>query len=408
MRKRSPLAILLLTVFIDLLGFGLIIPLLPLYARQLQASPFEIGLLMASYSLMQFIFAPIWGQISDRVGRRPIILLSLLGSVLAYTLFGLASSLPLLFLARLLAGLFGGNISAAQAYIADITPPEERARGMGLIGMAFGLGFIFGPALGGWLGSFSYHLPPLVTAGLALINVAFAYFMLPESLNREARSARTASWRESSPLTRIARAFEQPQLRSFLWLFALIVFAFSVMEATLVLFLQDIFGWGVSRSGYLFAYLGVVIALMQGGLIGRLVKAFGERRLVSAGALMMAASLLLVPFAATIWELGLVLTLLALGDGMVTPSLSSLISRQVSAEAQGSTLGVSQSLSSVARVFGPLWGGLAYNIWGPAWPFLSGGVVMALGFLMSLKLLQKSAQGRLSQSQEPSAGSPGH
>lgn len=355
--KRSPLLVIFVTVFIDLVGFSIVIPLLPFYVEgtQFDASPRAVGLLFASYSVMQLIFSPILGRLSDRYGRRPILFLSLLGTSLGFFVMGFATTLWMLFAGRIIDGVTGGNISTAQAYIADVTTTENRAKGMGIIGAAFGLGFIFGPAIGGILSRWGVHVPFLFAGALSLANATLLYFVLPETVvpGHPARAASAAAGRWSQ----LARAFRRPALAFVLAIYFLFVTAFSVMTTSFGLFTLYRFGFDAHDTGWVFAFVGVVGALVQGGLLGRLVKAFGEPALVIAGALLFTLSLLLIPLTGpgtgtlALLALG---ALFALGNGLGTPSLTSLASKSAGAGAQGGVLGVTQSAASLARVVGPL------------------------------------------------------
>jgi MFS transporter, DHA1 family, tetracycline resistance protein len=354
--KRSPLLVIFVTVFIDLVGFGIVIPVLPFYVEgtQFDASPRAVGLLFASYSAMQLVFTPVLGRLSDKYGRRPVLFFSLLGTSLGFFVMGFATTLWMLFAGRIIDGITGGNISTAQAYIADVTTEENRAKGMGLIGAAFGLGFIFGPALGGILSRWGAHVPFLFAGALSLANATLLYFVLPETVTADhpARvSAATGRW------SQLARALRQSRLAFVLAVYFLFVTAFSVMTASFGLFTLYRFGFDAHDTGWIFAFVGVVGAGIQGGLIGRLVKAFGEPVLVIVGALLFAASLVLIPFTgphtgtAGLLALG---ALFALGNGLATPSLTSLASKSAGAGEQGGVLGVTQSVASLARVVGPL------------------------------------------------------
>jgi len=384
--KRSPLVIIFFTVFIDLVGFGIILPLLPFYAQTFGATALSIGLLSTSFSLMQFLFAPLWGRISDRVGRRPIIFLGLLGSSASYFVFGLASSLWVLFLARILAGIAGANISTAQAYIADSTPPERRAKGMGLIGAAYGLGFIIGPAIGGILSQYGYSAPAYFASMLALCNCLAAYFLLPESLNFQNR---TSGGRRGLNFAGIRRGLRHPELGAFFVCFFISTFAFANLEATFALMTQKKFGLDARHNGYLFAYIGVLITIMQGALIGRLVKKFGERKLIVTGLFSMIFGLGLLPFSPSLRYLLLVLLILTFGSGVTNPSITSLISQITGPEDQGGVLGVGQSLASLARILGPAWGGLTFDRLGFQYPYITGGVLMAVACAISLVALKR-------------------
>jgi len=387
-------------VFVDLLGFGILIPVIPLYAESFGASEFVVGVLLASYSAMQFVAAPFLGSLSDRRGRRPVLLLSILGSVLAWTLFGLAWSLAVLFVARLVAGALAGNIAAAQAAIADVTPPEERAKGLGLVGAAFGLGFVFGPALGGLLSSpgvldaarsvlpavvpvTKFSLPSFAAAAICLFDLVLAAAVLPETNTKNREVDRT------SRTDRLKRALSNPALAALVVAFFVASFAFSGMESMFVLFLDQIYGYGTTTGGYVLAYVGVVIAILQGGLVGRLTKRYGERALAIGGAALLAVSLVSLPFTPTIGDLLpavvpdhplvallLVLTVLAAGNGLLNVSLSALVSRAATDDEQGGAFGLTQSAGSLARTVGPPVAGALYTVVGYWTPFVAGGVLV--------------------------------
>ena len=368
----TPLVVIFVTVFIDLLGFGIIIPLLPFYAESFGASVFTIGLLATSFSLMQFVFAPIWGRWSDRIGRKPIILLGLMGSCLSYMSMALAVSLPMLFAARMIGGIAGANISTAQAYVADVTTPENRARGMGMIGAAFGLGFIFGPAIGGLLSRISPQAPMWFASALCLTNFMAAWWFLPES--RRAN----ASTKSLGRIEAFRHAMTQPRLVLLLALYFLVTAAFSGFEATFAIFAEHRFGFTAATIGFVFAFIGVVLAFVQGVAVGRVVKRIGEARLIPIAILAIAIGLGLVPFAWSVPALLGALAILAAGMGFNNPSLSSLVSKVASADDQGGILGLAQSLASLGRVVGPAWGGYVYDAYGTATPYLSAAGLMLI------------------------------
>ena len=388
--KKSPLVVLFITVFIDLIGFGIVLPLLPFYAKHFGATALLVGLLSTSFSLMQLLFAPVWGRLSDRVGRRPVILVGLLGSSISYLTFGLAPSLAILFLSRIFAGIAGANISTAQAYIADSTQPENRAKGMGLIGAAYGLGFTVGPAIGGILSQYGYAIPAFFASALALANFGAAWWLLPESRNPSGQKThhteRGLNWQ------RLRTGLQHPELGTFLILFFISTFAFANLEATFALMTARKFGFDAHANGYLFAYIGVLITIVQGGLTGRLARRFGERRLISAGLFCMIFGLGLLPYSPGLKSLLLVLVVLVGGHGFTNPSISSLISQSASTEDQGSILGVAQSLASLARILGPVWGGFTFDALGFQYPYLSGGLFMAVAFSLSFL----AAKGKVS------------
>lgn len=355
--KRSPLVVIFTTVFIDLLGFGIVIPVLPFYAEgtRFNASPRTVGLLFASYSVMQLVFAPILGRLSDKYGRRPVLLISIIGTGIGFLILGFARTLWMLFLGRILDGITGGNISTAQAYIADITTKEDRAKGMGLIGAAFGIGFVFGPAIGGILSRWGVEVPFLFAAGLCFANALLLYFTLPETVTPDHPARVSAAGGRG--LTQLITSLKQPRLGFVLTIYFLFIVAFSIMTTSFSLYTMFRFGYDAQHTGYLFAYVGIIAVIIQGGLIGWLVKRFGELPLVIVGALFFAGSLFAVPFVGP--QTGGLLALLigggifSLGNSLSTPSLNSLASKSVGPAEQGTVLGVTQSVASLARAVGP-------------------------------------------------------
>jgi len=385
----SPLIIVFLTVFIDLLGFGIIIPLLPFYAESFGATAFTVASLATSFSLMQFIFAPIWGRWSDRIGRRPIILMGLFGSFVSYLVFGLAGSLILLFGSRIFAGIAGANIPTAQAVVADVTTPENRAKGMGLIGAAFGLGFIFGPAIGGFLSQWGYSMPAFFASGLSLLNFTAAWFLLPETLKPELRAKVRIS-----RLDAFRKAITRPHLPLLLLVSFLVVGAFSGFETTFALFAERTFAFNSRTIGYLFAFIGIILVIVQGGLVGRTVKFIGEHHIVPISLGIVAMGLLMIPASQTLAVLMVSLAVLSIGMGFNNPSLTSLISQYSAAEDQGGILGLTQSLSSLGRIVGPLWAGYAYDNLGVSMPYVSGAVVIGIASLISVVSLWRARTDR--------------
>ncbi|MBF0492933.1 MAG: MFS transporter [Deltaproteobacteria bacterium] len=381
MQKKSLITI-FLVVFIDLVGFGMVIPILPYYAKSYGGSGFTMGLLMMSYSGMQFLFSPFWGRLSDRIGRRPVILTCITGIGASMILLGLAPNLTLLFIARLLAGFFGANISAASAYIADITPPDQRAKGMGLIGAAFGLGFLFGPALVGILGKlgilakWGYGSVGFMAATLALINLLFAFSSLQEpKLNEEIRKEHRHKggrevWRNT---------LASPQRAIPIFLFFLVTFAFSQMETTFALYLLARFHLDAEHASFILALMAVIMVLVQGGAIGRLSKKWGEIKLAQSGTLLMGSGLLLASFAPSLAFFVFFLCLLALGSSLTNPSLSALLSKNSGSDVQGLSMGVFQSAGSLARMFGPPLGGLLFDHYGIQSPFVGAAFLFFVG-----------------------------
>ncbi len=360
--KKPSAAIIFLTVFIDLIGFGIVIPLLPIYAKNFQATGWEIGAVMSAFSLMQFVFAPLLGRLSDRIGRRPVLLTSTAGAAISYVIFAQASrlegstALVLLFVSRAFAGVCGANITVAQAYIADITPPEQRSRKMGLIGMAFGLGFIFGPLVGSIArGYFGATGPGWAAAALCAANFILAFCILPES------------WKPSSVQATRRPHFDQwlhtmgrPKIGLLIAIFFLATFSFTCFETTLGLLVLKKFGIdpetseGARKVAYLFMYAGLVGAFVQGGATGRLVKMMGEPKLVAVSLFLVALSLGPMPFANTWLGIYILLALLAIGSSLTRPPVFGMISNLTEASEQGVTIGVAQSAGSLARILGPL------------------------------------------------------
>ena len=390
---------LFLIVFVDLVGFGLVIPLLPFYALRFAASPQQLTLLLAVYSLMQLFTAPLWGRLSDRVGRRPVLMVSMAASVLAYIWIGNATALWMLFAARALAGACAGNVAAAQAYIADVTRPEDRAKGMGLIGAAFGLGFIIGPALGGLLAGHDpatadVQTPAWVAAGLSFVALCGVFLLLAESLPADRRGISGPS---HGRVSAILDVLGRPVLSRLILIFFLVILAFAGMESTFALWAIEQFGWGPGQVGYVFSYVGVLSAVLQGGLIGRLTRRFGEERLLVCGLALIGIGLLIMPLARSVPLLAPAISALALGMGLTQPSLNSLISRRAGREEQGEVLGVSQSVGSLSRVLGPAAAGFFFGEFGRNAAFFWGAVLVVAALLVALKLIRSPGVARLTR-----------
>ncbi len=385
--------ILFLIVVIDLIGFGVIIPLLPFYAEYYQATPAEVGMLMATYSFTQFLAAPFWGRMSDRVGRKPILLISLAGAALSYIWLGYCETLWALFAARAVGGFMAGNISTAFAYVADITTRENRAKGMGMIGAAFGLGFIIGPALGGILAgsdpvNADFRSPAFAAAGLSAVAFVLTLFVLKESLSQETRD-RLAKQLPQTRRQQFRQAITSPVVMQLLLISFLATFAFAGLEATFAMWSRRQFGWGPEQNGYLFAFVGVLGALIQGGLIGRLSKRFGEGKLIVQGALALTIGIFLIPFSQTLPVLVLAMMIAAYGFSIISPALSSSLSLQAGDDEQGGMMGVSRSASTLARVAGPANAGFLFSILGRDWPYYGGALVMAIVVILALRVNRK-------------------
>lgn len=379
MKKRTGLGTVFLAVLIDLMGFGIVLPLLPFYAAKFSASPMVVGLLYSVYSFAQLIFSPIWGSLSDRVGRRPVMLVSTLGASFAYALFGWAHTLPLLFISRLIAGIMGGNISTAQAYVADVTTPENRAKGMGLIGAAFGAGFVLGPALGALFihPSFlrllqiseqdKFAVPGFFAAGLSFASFLLILFKLPETVKPQAPDAQRIA--RQSIFSKEFWSGMKPLVAMLMGCVFLYSFSQSSLYSAFPLFCRFELGLPEEKIGVLYAYLGIIAILVQGGLIRILLKKFREEKLFFLGSVLMTLGFLLIPFSHSVVLLILFLSLLSLGGSLMGPTLNSLISKQAGPAEVGHAMGTSQGIAALARVVGPAWGGFLYG-WGPVFPFI--------------------------------------
>ena len=390
--QRTTLAIVFLIVIIDLMGFGIVIPLLPLYADAYSPSPALFGLLMAVYSFMQLLLTPVLGRLSDRFGRRPILLLSLLGSVFGYLLFAFQDSIWILLLSRVVAGATGASVATAQAVIADVTPPEERARGMGLIGAAFGLGFILGPAMGGVAIGLGEAAPGLFAAAFSAAALLLTLWKLPETWPEERRAQRQAAERRWFSLDRLRMALGHPQVGVLLVMTFLFIFALSMFESTFALFLDRRLSLEVIDVTYMFVYLGILAAVVQGVFVGKLAKRFGEQRLVVAGALLIIPGYLFFTQVFTVRAMVILLVPLAVGMGLTGPSLAALISRRSTADEQGGILGIYQGVSSLGRIAGPFWGVYALERLGVGVPYLSGAAVMVVVLIVALLVFKNGAQ----------------
>ena len=381
---RSAFTTVVATVFVDVIGFAMVLPLLPSYAARFGGSPFMIGVLVASYSAMQFVFAPFWGRVSDRWGRRPVLLIGLAGSVVSFLMFAVAGSFTMLLISRLLDGGSGATVNVAQAYLADETTPERRTRAMGIVGAAFGLGFIVGPILGGITSAVDLALPGYVAAALTAANLVFAWWRLPESHHPSASDAaaeRPLEW----------RALRAPVLVLFL-----ATLAFSVMYVVFTLFGEARFGATRSTVSYWFALVGLVTAIVQGGMLGRLVGALGEQRIGAIGTALLAIGFMLVPLTGSagvpnvIFYLALVL--LGAGFGLTGPSMVGMVSRLTRATHQGRALGLTQSVSSMARIVGPITAGVVMQANSAEAAFRASALMAAAGLVVAVVALPREQQ----------------
>jgi len=401
------MALILFTVFLDLLGIGLIFPIGPFYASAFGASPFDVGLLFAIFSVAQFLTIPILGSLSDRYGRRPVLLIGIAGEAVGYVLFGAATSLTMLYFSRLVAGASSGNIGAAQAYIADISTPRERTRSFGLLGAAVSVGFLFGPALGGFLGQYDLRLPAFAAAGLVVVNFITALVWLPESLPVELRTSRSLI-AGLNPFAVLATLFRRPLLRSPLIATFLCNLAFSGYLTSFALFTNERFDWGPQQ---------VAIVLVVQSMISILVQTFGVRQISSVlpdttilvfgiGANLLGFLVIAVaPTPAFLYVVSAPLQ--AIGSALWRPSLSSLITKLVSNREQGLANGGSQAASALATIVGPLGAGLLFERVGITAPFLAGGLMFALA-AATIEIAVRSQPGLGRARVDAPGAAPGH
>jgi len=390
-KSKSALVVIFLTIFIDLLGFGIIIPILPFYLEKIAGGTENIGqtiaLMMMVYSLMQFIFAPVWGRLSDKYGRKPILLMSLAGTMVTHVWFALSTTLWMLYAARILTGIFAATVPTAMAYISDVTDESNRTKGMGLIGAAFGLGFILGPALGGILSQFGgFRVPLLGAALLSFLAFTVAFFKLKESVDFTV--VKQSDFRRYK-LRFVFQALKNPRLGLLFTIFFIVALSFSNLETVFAVFAQNRFGFDALHTGYVFGFIGVCSALMQGFFIGKLSKRFGEKKLISAAILVLAVGFFLIPYAHIVALFVLLSGMVAIGLGMHNPSVLSLVSKNAQSGETGSVLGINQSFSALGRIIGPMWAGFAFDRIGPGIPFTSAGVLLLVAFFLSLRLYKK-------------------
>jgi DHA1 family tetracycline resistance protein-like MFS transporter len=376
----APLTVLFVTVFVDLLGFGIVIPFLPMYAERLKVGATGIGLILAIYSLMQFLCAPILGRISDHIGRRPVIMIGLLGSSFSYLIYGFANSFVWLLVSRAVHGACAATVSTAQAYVADTTIESKRAHGMGMIGAAFGLGFVMGPALGGILGHSSLRTPVFFASALTFANLIFAAMRLPES-HQPDHAAKLSSLVE--PVLNLPSQLVRHRLARIFLVAFLLTFAMAAFEATFALMVPAAYGYGASGVGLLLAFAGLIQALVQGYLLGKIVPHTGELKLIRAGAIAFAIGMAPLASLGSHTLLFVMLALLSAGYGFASPSVASLISRRTERHRQGEVLGVNQSALSLARICGPIAGGFVYQMLGPAAAYAGGGLVALIALVLT-------------------------
>jgi MFS transporter, DHA1 family, tetracycline resistance protein len=374
---NRPLLVIFLTIFVNLVGFGIIIPLLPFYAETFGASPFVIGLLFGVFSLAQLVAAPALGELSDRYGRRPVLLFSLAGTVASFVMLALAQSLTMLFVARIVDGLSGGNIATARAYVADITEPKDRARAYGFIGAAFGLGFVLGPALSAVLSHISYTAPIWAAAGVTILAMLLAWVWLPETVHR----SRAAT---GKPFANLAAMMNRPAVRRVLIIDFVYWFAFAIFQTTFALFAARRFGFDVPQTAYFLAAFGLLGAVVQGGLIRPIVSRLGDKPTFMLGIVCAAVGLIGVSLTHTVPLFALALVPLAFGIGFGHPTVSSLVSRAARGDEQGRVQGAASAVESLGRAFGPLWGSASLQRFGEGMPYVSAAAFLLLTLALSV------------------------
>ncbi len=390
LRRHGALTALLITVFIDMVGFGIIIPLTPFWAERFGATPDVVALLFATYSAFGLAFSFLWGWASDQWGRKPILIVSLAGSVLSFLWLGFADALWMLFAARATGGIFGANVAVGQAYIADVTSEENRARGMGMFGAAFGLGFVLGPAIGGILAgpdpaNPDFRTPFLAAAGMSFAGMVFGLLFLREPERRKPSAARDTRVRFAG----FARILASPAVALPIVCFAMMGFVMGGLESTFAIWAERAVGWGPRETGFFFAYIGVLLIVIQGGLVGVLVRRLQEARLAAPAIAAMAVGIAMLPWSDTVGSIALSGALITLGYGLGQPVLNALISRAAPADAQGAILGASQSLQSLMRILGPATAGALFAAYGRDMPYLVGGAILAVACIVALALVRR-------------------
>lgn len=377
----------------DLLGYGIMLPLLPYFVQAQDGGAAIAGALSSLYAFAQLFAGPILGALSDRFGRRPVLLVCLLGTSFGYLMLGLANSLPLIFLAVLIDGLTGGNLTTAYAYIADVTTSENRARSMGMVGAAFGLGLMAGPALGGLLSKYGLYLPAFTASAIALSNVIFGYFVLPESLPLERREARPVSqvfkW-----VRQFADLFRQLNIQKFLIALFLLNLAFAGLQSNFPLYSHQRFQWTPTQTSYFYLYVGICAVFIQGFLFGKLQPRFGERNLILFGLTCMAIGLIGMALAPAAWMLYLAVTLVALGTGTSIPSLTALVSLRVSESGQGRLMGGTQTLLSLTNIIGPTLAGLTFELIAFSAPYFLGSFLSLCALVVAISALSRAQRNQ--------------
>lgn len=391
--RKANLTVIFITVFIDLMGFGILIPILPTFAtKELAISDFQIGIVIAIYSFFQFLLNPFFGSLSDKFGRRPILLFTLLLTSVSYLIFSISDSFEMLLFSRILAGIGGSNIAVAQAIISDITPQSERAKGMGLIGAAFGLGFVFGPFIGGVLAKFSYSYAGLGSALFSFLSFLFAFIVLKETIKMEkSKISYRIKLFNIKLLSIIAK--NRPLFVTML-LFFTIIFAVANIYGTFALLAYKKYNFDEIQIGILFSISGLIGALVQGILIKNISLKYSERSVIVIGTFLMMISLALIPYGYNFIGVAVVISLLSIGTGLLQPTLLGMVSNFAPIDKQGEIFGINQSFASLARVLGPLWGGFAFDYYGYNSPFITGAIFTFFTFLIGLFFIKFQTSNR--------------
>ncbi len=393
MKNKSALVLIFLSVFIDLLGFGILIPILPSFSiKVLKIDEAQIGIAIAIYSFVQFIFNPILGKLSDKRGRKPVIVFCLFLNAVGYIIFSFTHSYLLLLTSRVIAGIGGSSIGVAQAYIADVTTRENRSKGMGIIGAAFGLGFVFGPLIGGFLANYGFEIIGFVAAGFSLLASILTIIYLPESLKQNQLSENIVSQTQRRVLLDIKgmkKILEKPDLAVLIFLFFILTFSFANIYGTFALLGLKVYGFTDQQNGYIYGIIGLASAIVQGGMLGWINKMMSNKIILIVASFLITTMLAMIPYAGTFLGLAIVSIVLSYGTGTFQPTVLSLISEVVTDTEQGITLGLNQSLASLARVLGPLWGGFAFKYLGYPFPFITGAIFTFIIFLLTVFYLPK-------------------
>jgi DHA1 family tetracycline resistance protein-like MFS transporter len=390
---KGAMGFIFMVVLLDLIGMTLLQPVQAYIVREYNSDALTVSLLTVIYAAAQFVFAPILGRLSDRYGRRPVLLISVLGSAVGYYLFGFGGALWVLFLSRLIDGITGGNISTASAYVADVTPPQDRAKNFALLGIAFGLGFVLGPALGGALSQISLAAPAYAAGTLSLLSAIVGYFVLPESLSSERRTAGAFRWREIDPLAAVFDMARRPTLGMLLLVWCLFQFAFTGTNSIMAVFMIEKFSVQPYQIALLFVFGGVANAAVQGALVGPLVQRFGEQKLAVTSLAIQALTFVAIVVAPSYWMLYLIIVISSAGMALIWPTMGALTANQVPSHEQGQISGVSTSLGSLMSVFGPLWAGAVYDQLAPAAPYWTGTILFALAVVVLARVRVRNPHG---------------